>query len=343
MNRKNRAIHLATCILLLLLGSDLCFGQARRARRQPTGKKTNFEFGGFDRAFRIHVPKKLNKEIKVPLVLLLHGGGGTSISSSAMGMTKIAGREGFIVAYPEGWNKHWNDGRHSEVFAEQDKKIDDVKFLSALIQSLVTKYPVDRDKIFIAGVSNGGFMSQRMAMEKPELFAATGIIIASMGKAIKKDFSPSEPVSILFMNGTEDKMVPYDGGAINVNVFPRLSRLRGTNKSRGYCVSTDEAVQLWVNRNGLSQKKPKVKRLPDKVQEDNCSIETTVWSGGQRNTAVALYKVIGGGHTVPGDQDPFLEHLRGNTNRDIKAMEVLWQFFKTNARLPKTGSQTEQE
>ena len=304
MNYKTRTIQLATCLLLFSLASDLCLAQFRRPRRQPTGKTTGFEFGGYNRTYRIFVPDKLSNAKGVPLLLFLHGGGGTSVSSSAMGMTKIASREGFIVAYPEGWNKHWNDGRNSEVFAEQDKKIDDVKFLTALVKSLTKKYPVDQDKVFIAGVSNGGFMSQRMAMEKPELFAGVGIIIASMGRAIKKDFSPSEPVSILFINGTEDKMVPYDGGAINVNLFPRLSRLRGTNKSRGYCISTEEAVQLWVKRNGLSKKEPKVERLNDQVKEDNCSIETTVWSGGQRNTTVALYKVIGGGTYRSGGPRP---------------------------------------
>ncbi len=169
-------------------------------------------------------------------------------------------------------------------------------------------------------------------MEHSETFAAVGIFVASMGEALKDKFHPKLPVSVMYMNGTEDPLVPYNGGAVTVNLFPRLNKMKGTSDApRGRCIPTDDAVKLWVKRNKLNDA-PIVHRLKDTDPADGSQVEMSLWKGGEQGTAVALYKVIGGGHTMPGGMQYLPERIIGRTNRDIEGFEVMWQFFSEHAR-----------
>jgi len=175
-------------------------------------------------------------------------------------------------------------------------------------------------------------MSQRLAIEKSETFSAVGIVIASMGEPLKAKFKSDHPVSVLYMNGTDDPLVPYEGGAIEVNLFPRLSKLqRKPVAPRGRCIPTADAAKLWVERNGILLA-PKVEQLPDRNVEDGSTVERTLWTGGQQGTAVVLFKVIGGGHTLPGGDQYLPERIVGRTNRDIEGFETIWEFFASHAR-----------
>ena len=100
-----------------------------------------------------------------------------------MGWTPIAEEENFIVVYPEGLNKHWNDGRNARKFAEQDAKTNDVAFVVALLDHLKKEFPkIDPKRVFTTGASNGGFISHRIAIEASDRFAAAGIV-CGRGKA----------------------------------------------------------------------------------------------------------------------------------------------------------------
>lgn len=298
-------------------------------RRKPTGERQTIEQGGMERVYRIHVPASYDGTEAVPLVLFLHGGGGDADVGSRMGMTPVADQHDFIVVYPEGINKHWNDGRDSVRFREHDAKIDDVAFIQALVESLQEQYKINASKIFTAGASNGGFMSQRLAMEMSDVFAGAGIIIATMGRPLHKSFHPKLPVSMFFMNGTDDPLVPYDGGEVKFEIAPRLQR---NQPSRGFCISTDEAVQLWVRRNGLADATPKKETLPDNDKSDDCTVEQTTWSNSKSPTSVVLYRIIGGGHSIPGGPQYLPKKLIGNTCGDFDGLEAMWQFFDKHGR-----------
>jgi len=304
----------------------------RRRWERATGQSVTIQHAGSDREYRIHVPKSYKQETPVPLVVCLHGGGGDSRQGSVMGLTPVADRHGFIAVYPNAINRHWNDGRKSELYAEHDRTIDDVAFIKAVIERVSKEYSIQSKQVFVTGASNGGFMTQRMAIDESQIFAAGGVIIASMGEPLKNSFKPKLPVSMLYMNGTEDPLVPYNGGEVRVELFPELAKLsRRPKKSRGKCTSTDEAVALWVKKNGLKQK-PVVTQLPDKDRSDGSQVELSLWEGGKKGTAVALYKIVGGGHTLPGGIQYLPEKIVGKTNRDIDGFEVIWQFFKKYAR-----------
>lgn len=305
----------------------------RVARHWPnsvTGVRQSVAHEGRERHYRIHVPDRIDRERPVPLVLFLHGGGGNADVASRMGMTAVASRQGFIVVYPEAIEQHWNDGRDAQLFREHDKQIDDVAFITALVDSICGDHPIDRDRIFVAGVSNGGFMSQRLAIEKSELFAAAGILIATMAEPLGVDFAPQHPVSMLFMNGTDDPLVPYHGGEVGKNL-PRRNVVNSTTPQRGRCLATDDAVQLWLQRNGLKDSQPAITTLDDN-ENDKSQVEFSLWSGGEANTCVALYRVVGGGHTIPSGAQYLPERLVGKRNADIDGMEAVWLFFKNDAR-----------
>jgi len=309
-------------------------------KKRATGERKSFSFGGKERAYRIYIPESVKKSSSpVPLVFCFHGGGGNAEIASKMGWTPIAEEEKFIVVYPEGLNRHWNDGRNSKKFEEQDAKTDDVGFVVALLDQLEKEMPrIDPKRVFITGASNGGFFSHRVAIEASDRFAAAGIFIAPMPKPFatgEKPFRPGHPISIMIVNGTADPFVPYKGGPITPNFTPQRKRSSDVNFGRGQCSSTDKAIALWLKHNQLDGQKPKVELLPDKDPNDGCTVEKFIWSGDKDGASVILYKVKGGGHTVPGGSQYLPQRIIGKTCQDFDGLRAAWEFFKAHPKVKK--------
>ncbi|GAA5510329.1 alpha/beta hydrolase family esterase [Novipirellula caenicola] len=326
---KRITVCVATAILIFAI-TGLAYSQWQRP--VPTGQKVRLTHGGQARQYRIYAPDNYDAGTKTPLVVCLHGGGGSDDQISAMGMTELANEKGFIVVYPNAINQHWNDGRESELYVDHDNTIDDVSFVMTVIDRVKEEYTIDSDRIFSMGISNGGFLTQRLAIEHSETFSAVAIGIATMAEPLKENFAPAHPVSVLYLNGTMDPIVPYDGGEVMINLFPKLAQLSSKpKKSRGHCLSTDDAIGLWLKKNGIPDQ-PAVTELEDKDPADGCTVEKSLWTGGKRKTSVALYRVVGGGHTLPGRDIRMPERIVGKTNSDIDGLEVIWDFFANHAR-----------
>ncbi|WP_417735552.1 alpha/beta hydrolase family esterase [Rosistilla oblonga] len=337
MKRMLRFAIIGAALVVMAIGGIASYAQFRLLAAQ-TGVAVTFEHQGQTREYRLHVPESLESGELVPLLVFLHGGGGNARLASVMGFSKLADREKFIVVYPNAIDKHWNDGRDSPMFADQDNKVDDVDFIMQVVDRVCQKHPIDANQIFAAGVSNGGFMTQRLAMEKPETFSAIAVCIATMGESISKRFDPALPVSVLYLTGTEDPLVPYDGGPVGNGLGPRLNRVEGNPIApRGRAIGTDDAVELWVDRNKTAAE-PTVKKLADKNQEDGSHIEYYQWAGGQRGTVVGLYKVVGGGHTLPGSRQYYPVKVIGRPNQDAQGTELVWDFLIQHPRQPKLSS-----
>lgn len=120
----NRTAYFAITVLTLLIIS-VYLTYAQRGQKNATGVRHSFQHQGKERAYRIHVPSSYEGKSPVPLLFCFHGGGGNAEIGSAMGFTPLSEKEGFIVVYPEGLNKHWNDGRNSPKYSEQDAETDD--------------------------------------------------------------------------------------------------------------------------------------------------------------------------------------------------------------------------
>lgn len=319
-------------LLIFFVGAALA--QQKRRAGTATGERHPFTHDDRERAYRLHVPAKVKKaDTPIPLVICFHGGGGTAEVASRMGWTPLADRENFVVVYPEGLNKHWNDGRDSQKFAEQDARVDDVVFVVALLEKLKTELPIDSERVFVTGASNGGFFSQRMAIEATDHLAGAGVMIATMPMPFadgRKKFKPSRPIPVLYMNGTEDPFVPYDGGPITPNFFPNRDSAKG-EFGRGKCSSTDRAIEMWLKHNGLDAVEPKIESLPDTDIADGCTVERKTWAGGKEVASVVLYQVKGGGHTIPGGAQYLGERIIGKTCRDFDGIEATWAFFESQS------------
>ncbi len=328
---KRRRWILLAALLVLFSAGAVRLANVAAQRKAPTGKRVSLMHDGRQRHYRIYVPKKYDGKSRIPLVFSFHGGGGTAEVASRMGFSPLAEQEGFIVVYPEGLNKHWNDGRKSKKFTEQDAKIDDVAFVLALLKKLQHEFRIDPARVYATGASNGGFFSHRLAIDASDKFAAVAVLIATLPKPFEKNFQPQRPMSILFMNGTADPFVPYNGGPITPNLMPRLIDSKTHDFQRGAGSSTDAAIKLWLHFNGLAGKKPRVERLPDKNPHDGCRVVRRSWSGGKAGSQVVLYRIEGGGHTIPGGVQYLPERIIGKTCGDFDGLKTIWRFFENSS------------
>jgi polyhydroxybutyrate depolymerase len=171
---------------------------------------------GIDRHYLIRTPAESALRVgSVPLVLVLHGGGGNADNAERMtGFTAKAQREGFIVVYPEGSSRFrqklltWNAG-HCCGYA-MEHKVDDVGFIRSLIQQLLEQYPIDPARVYVTGMSNGGMMTHRLGRELAGQVAAIAPVVATV---FGDESRAGQPVSALMFNGMRDESVPYLGGA----------------------------------------------------------------------------------------------------------------------------------
>lgn len=277
------------------------------------------EFDGHDRTYRIYVPDNVTDP--APLVFVIHGGGGEATGMERMtagGFNDLADRDGFIVVYPQGIDNQWNDGRKDD-FRNSDAHtagVDDVGYFDFMIDDIASNYAINEDRIFATGISNGGFMSMRLACHLSDRIAAVGVVTAQMSVDLVDTCAPQDPVGILMMNGTDDPLVPYEGGYVKVFF-----------QKRGAIWSTDETIDFWVNYFECDDM-PLSERLPD-VEDDDMRIQRETYTGCVDGAGVILYQIEGGGHTWAGGI-PYLPALIvGHTAEDIVAADEIWAFFQT--------------
>jgi polyhydroxybutyrate depolymerase len=118
------------------------------------------------------------------------------------------------------------------------------------------------------------------------------------------------------MNGTEDPLVPWDGG-----------KVKFLWKEMGEVVSTENSVRFWVEHNKCFED-PVTEILPDVDDEDESRVKKITYKNKETNLEVVLYAIVGGGHNIPGGNTPDLSLFIGSKNNDINAAEVIWEFFK---------------
>ena len=312
-----RRLFLGLSIAILLVLISLSTGRAF-IERDGRHIQRSMKHEGRERSFQLYVPADLDEHQDSPaLVLILHAGGGSAksaIRSTEGHFNKIAIREGLIVVYPEAVKSYWNEGRKMPLSYSHRNKIDDVGFLQSVIESVVEEYQADREKVFVVGLSNGGLMAYRAACELRGQI--TGI--ASIASSIPKDILPLcdglTGTSLIVVNGTDDPILPYHGGFI-----------RKDGKRQGEVLSTEETIAYWLETNqcpGHAEKN----LLPDLNTKDGTTVTRYHYSGCIRGAQVALYRVEGGGHTLPGGRQS--ERNVGKTSDDINACDEIWSFFQ---------------
>lgn len=273
------------------------------------------ETGGRTRSYVLHVPARLPAEKPAPLVLVFHGGSGTGAGMERLtGFSALADREGFLVAYPDGVGRNWNDGRGIESARAQREDVDDVGFVAALIDAIGRRHPVDPHRVYATGISNGGVFSHYLGARLASRIAAIAPVVGGIAEPFRPAFAPAAPVAVLILQGTADPLVPYAGGGV----------LQGR---RGRIISTDEAVRLWVEADSAARDAT-VEDMPDRDPADGCTARRFVHAGGRGGTEVVLVRLEGGGHTWPGGPQYLPSSLIGRVCRDFDATALIWEFFR---------------
>jgi polyhydroxybutyrate depolymerase len=269
------------------------------------------------RTYLVHIPPSYNKESLTPLVIALHGGGGDGKKAEKSTlMSQQSDKDGFILVYPDAVRGHWNDGRGVKRYRSHREDIDDVGFISSLIDVLAEDYNIDRTRVYVTGISNGGLMSNRLACELTDKITAIAPVIGSIAQNVAARCLPTRPIPVLMINGMDDPMVPWEGEYVRVG-----------RKKLGKILSIPNTVNFWVSHNGCSPK-PEITWEPDIDPEDGTRVRKIVYGKCKDGVEVVLYEIQGGGHTWPRGPRYLPEFIVGKTSQDIDANQTVWRFFK---------------
>jgi polyhydroxybutyrate depolymerase len=280
-----------------------------------------FEFQGNQRVYSLHIPDSFDGTQAAPLVVFLHGGNGNVQSAQNFtNFNETSEENGFLMLYPQAWFESqpnsfvWADGRG---LAPDNLGIDDVGFVNSLVNQLKTEYNINENKIYLCGFSNGSFLTQEIAFQDNSQFAAIGTIGGTMNQDLYDNGNPNKAIPMIYIFGTDDPLVPYEGGYVseNTNFEP--------------VVSVETAVNFWINNNNCQTTLPVVE-VANTNDNDNSTVSIFEFTNGDQNSKVKFYRINGGGHTWPGVSLP--NQNLGNVNMDIEANEEIWEFFNQFTR-----------
>ncbi len=281
--------------------------------RDKIGTQKTYQFDktlvvdGLNRTYHLNLPPNYYENSDLPLVIAMHGGGGSaSQCEDDYSLTIKANKENFAIVYPEGVQsdgilkaRTWNSGTCCDYAA--DKNIDDVKFISLLIDELLKNYKLNSKKVYVTGMSNGAMMSYRLACEIPNKITAIAAVSGPM--SLLNECKSTKPIPILHLHSILDKKVPFDGGTgIVGNVFP----------------ATTAGLTIWSKLN-------ECKTLA-KVIKDDANYKQTQWLDCKNNAIITLYLTKDGGHSWPGSVKSRVAADEPSTV--ISANDVIFEFFK---------------
>lgn len=277
--------------LSFLLAAGASFGQ--------TTVEGSFEHDGQTREYRLYIPEIYDDSRPTPLVFNLHGYTSNNEAQEAYGdFRPVADTANFIIVHPQGLNDdvgnpHWNTFGTSSV--------DDVGFLSSLIDTVYANYNIDGNRIYSTGMSNGGFMSYKLSCLLSGRIAAIASVTGTMTFAEFDACITNHPMPVMHIHGTADATVPYDG-----NLF---------------FMPVEDIIDHWVSFNECNPD-PIITDVPDTDPDDGCTAEHYLYEGGLLGSTVELYKIDAGEHTWPG-----AAFVTGVTNNDFNASAEIWRFF----------------
>ncbi len=285
-----------------------------------TLSKGAIEVGGLQRSYRSYVPKNLPKG--APLLLVMHGSGEGPQAirvGTGYGFERLADQHGFAVVYPKSFGFDWNDCSSIGNTAVNGVRADDVGFLAALVDQLVGELGIDPQRVFAAGVSNGGSMALRLALEDPKRYRAVAAALANVPAPQNFQCQPGAATpSVMIVNGTEDPLVPYAGGEI---------KLLGMFYKGGHVISSTASAQVFADRNGIAG--------PPRVTQTQAAQGTRVdharWPATDGRTEVELVTLHGAGHGLP---QPWARHPRllGPSLTEPNGPALMWAFFERQSR-----------
>lgn len=244
-----------------------------------------------------------NHSVKVPLIVMLHYGTGDADGMAILTqVSELARDTGIWIALPQAVRGHWNDD------PEDRNDIDDVGFVDKVITSAQSRFLLDPIRTYLVGMSDGGFLAQRFACERPSRVAAMAIVASVSRKSLADVCAPSRATPLLMIHGTKDRKLAYHG---------QMGLL-----------SAPETAGYWASISGCTGS-PVRTNLPD-VSDDDTRVYVDAWNTCPGGRKVQLSTVVNGGHTWPASNSNPLRF--GKTTYDINATRAAWEFVRQFAR-----------
>jgi polyhydroxybutyrate depolymerase len=290
---KNNSIIKKGLIFVSILLSFSCFSQ-------QTINGTIMH-DGIVRSYKLYIPAIYSGNTAVPLLFNFHGYTSNSNQQMFYGdFRNIADTANFLVVHPQG-TLDVNNTTHFNV-GWGGSTVNDVGFTEELINSLSAVYTIDQNRIYAVGMSNGGFMSFRLACELSNKIAAVGSVTGSMLPSTLLNCNASHPMPVIQIHGTTDATVPYNG-------------------STGWTAPVANVLNHWATFNNCSPV-PTIVNVPNTNLSDGSTVEKYTYDNGDNCSEVVHFKVTNGQHTWPGS----IFNLAG-TNYDINASVEIWNFL----------------
>jgi polyhydroxybutyrate depolymerase len=271
--------------------------------------------GGLKRTYLTYVPRGLAKG--APLVVVMHGSGQNGAQPrkwTGYGFERLADERGFAVVYPDGYEGYWNACNIIGDYSANKLNIDDVGFLTGMVDKLITEIGVDPSSVFATGISRGGHMAFRLALEAPSRFRAVAAVSANVPtpENFKCKSVGHGTSSVMIMNGTKDPINPFAGG--EVKLFGLLKR--------GKVRSSRESGQYFADLNNISG----TPETNETQVADGVRVEQVLWRKDSK-VEVELVAIHGGGHGIP---QPYWRYPRllGPAPKEPNGPAMIWAFFE---------------
>ena len=295
----SRCLSILGMLVVLLIGPRAADSQ---------WQQYSFTYDGLARDYWVFLPQ--NFQANMPAVVSLHGYSETfEWYRNYTMMHEVADTAGFVLVYPIGYARAWNSGA---VDTRTIYDLDDVGFISAIIDTLHARYDVDLERVYCCGFSNGGEMTYRLACELGQRFAAVASVAGCLSDiAVNASWYPLRPMPVLHFHGTLDVFEYYNGNKPGFDLW-----------------SVPATLDFWIQRNSCVAV-PETVWMPDVVPTDGCTVQKISYRNCSDSSRIIHYKIIDGGHSWP--SSTFSYGAEGNKNMDINANVEMWNFFKEYA------------
>jgi polyhydroxybutyrate depolymerase len=267
---------------------------AARAEDGVLDRRETMSWEGRERSFLMHLPGASATGVfpvdGLPLVIVLHGAGSDGAAFAAETQFATAAEAAHVLAvFPDGigtepgrltWNAHFCCG------VALAQKSDDVGFIVALVDRIAAELPVDRQRIYLAGMSNGGMFAYQLAAARPDLFAAVAAVSATIGGTSRDGepfviAPPDRPMSVMIIHGRRDPYVLFDGGTSKLLGYPKRSNM-----------SVADALAFWTKVDGCGEPPERAEIEPGRLAR----VDYPECRGGSE---VVLWEIVDGEHNWP--------------------------------------------
>jgi polyhydroxybutyrate depolymerase len=314
---------LAIMAMVLSAGSPIAVAADHLPLQSSSMIKT-YDSGNYTRTFEYYVPSGYTNSTAVPLLFSFHGLGGNGVAQEDLTkFAELAEQEGFIAVFPDstaldasnpelsecaqylsplpGSNIMWNIGLIWTL--QYCAGIDDVGFVSDIIDWFETHYKIDTSHIYATGMSNGAMFTYYVALMLPGTFAGIAAVCSPM-TVNGFGFEDVPPLTVITMQSPSDPIVQYNGVA-------------------GAWGSVDDTIAFWRDVDDTTTGPATTVWSDDAI--DTTIVTRYVYSGGKNGTKVILYKIEGGGHTWPGGPQYAPASVIGLVSNQFDASAEIWE------------------